>query len=219
MTLRIVTCFPSANPARAATATERWHACGYEVNIWVEGDAFPDSGADYLYRASIYPGYWQACNYLAHHAIDGGADIVVVIGDDIDPDPIRTAAEIGADYLARFPAGVGIMNPIGDTLDGTDRVCGCPWLGRGWVRRSYLGKGPYWPGYGHFFGDTEMQILAQRMGILWQRQDVTQFHHHWSRGEPIQPYQQATIGKWWKDDLQMFTERRDAGFPESGLLP
>lgn len=213
--MRVAVCFPSANPARAVTAVARWQFQGYEAHVWVEGDAFPDPGAAFLHRADSYPGYWRAVNFLAQRAVNDGADIVVVVGDDMDPDPTRKAEAIGVEYATRFPDGFGVMNPVGDHLDGTDRVCGCPWLGRGWVERAYRGRGSYWPGYGHFFGDTELQIIAQRHGVLWQRDDVAQFHHHWSRGEPIQPYQQAAIRTWWHADLELFTQRRDADFPDA----
>jgi hypothetical protein len=39
------------------------------------------------------------------------------------PDP-RPAQEIAEAFLARFPDGFGVLQPTGDTMDGTDRICG-----------------------------------------------------------------------------------------------
>lgn len=218
--MRVVVCFPTVNLARAATATERWHARGYEVAVWIE-PAMVAPAADLVVQATTYPGYWCATNHLARRAYAAGADVVVCIGDDMDPDPAKTAAELGAEFLAHFPGGLGVMQPTGDKMDGVDRICGSPWFGRGWLERAYLGSGPLWPEYGHYFGDEELQAIAKRHGLLWQRPDVCQYHHHWlrSRGtEKPQPYQRANNTRWWAQDKAIFTRRKAAGFPCSGLL-
>ena len=66
-----------------------------------------------------------------------------------------------------------------------DRICGSPWIGREFARRMNQGKGPFWPAYFHMFADEELQCVAQLMGILWQRRDMTHHHGHPLReGEP-----------------------------------
>lgn len=213
--MRVVVAFPTINLDRARLAALRWRSRGYEVFVLVEAEFAEDVGADLVLRVDQYPGYWQACNHLAKRAVADGADVVVCIGDDMDPDPDKPAGQLGGEYLARFPDGFGIMQPIGDDMDGTDRICGSPWMGRGWVARAYLGAGPYWGEYGHYFGDTELQIVAQRLGVLWQRPDVTQYHHHWARGNPVLPYHRANHERWWVHDAAIFAHRQAHGFPLS----
>ena len=219
--MHVAVCFPSVNPARAATATERWHAKGYEVMVWLEGGT-PAPPADLVVSAKEYPGYWCATNYLARAAVARGADVVVAIGDDMDPDPVLTAQQIGGQVAGRFAGGPGCMQPTGDPMDGTTRICGSPWLTRAWVERAYRGAGPLWPEYRHYYGDEELLNVAKARGLLWQRPDLTHWHHHWCRSdsarEPMQPYQQANSRRWWKHDHAIFQRRKAAGFPCSELL-
>ena len=219
--MQVVVCFPTVNAARGATATERWHARGYQVAVWVEGD-FAAPPADLVIRAKNYPGYWGATNYVARAAVASGADVVVCIGDDMDPDPTLLAEEIGRQFIDHFPGGLGVMQPTGDPMDGTTRICGSPWLGAAWVRQAYRGAGPLWPEYRHYYGDEELLNVAKRHKLLWQRPDITHWHHHWCRNdrarEPIQPYQKANSDRWWKHDQAIFVRRKAAAFPCSDLL-
>ena len=59
-----------------------------------------------------------------------------------------------------------------------DRICGSPWIGREFARRMNQGKGPFWREYFHMFADEELQCVAQRLGVLWQRRDLTHHHEH-----------------------------------------
>jgi hypothetical protein len=212
--MRVAVVFPSCNPERAATATERWAAQGYEVLILVEpAFACAPAGAR-IFLVHTYPGYFTACNFLARAALEDGCEIVVCIGDDMDPDPKLRAAEIGARFLERFPDGFGVMQPIGDKLDGTDRICGSPWLGRAWVERAYQGAGPLFGAYMQFFGDEELFNVSRKLGVLWQAPEFTQYHHHWIGGrQPMQPYQKANSDRWWKHDEAIFRPRKREGFP------
>jgi hypothetical protein len=219
--VRAFVCFPSINADRARTATERWHARGYEVAVWVEG-ATEEPPADLVVRAKGYPGYWGATNLLARQAVAAGADTIVAIGDDMDPDPRLTGPEIAAQFLERFRGGLGIMQPTGDPMDGTTRICGSPWMGRAWVERAYRGSGPLWPEYRHYYGDEELLHVARRLGVLWQRADLTQWHHHWCRSKAerseIQPYQRANSDRWWAHDQAIFRRRKAAAFPCAEVL-
>lgn len=217
--MNIATVFPTCNTERATTARDRWRRQGYLVGVWVE-EKFVNFEADLMLRAESYPGYWQAANCLIRAAAAAGADIVVPIGDDMDPDPNLTAKEIGARYQQRFPDGFGVMQPTGDPLDGTDRICGSPWLGRGWIQRAYGGAGALWPEYGHFYGDEELQAVATRLGVLWQCKEITQYHHHWvGRRSDMQAYQKANSDRWWHHDAAIFNRRKAADFPCSTPLP
>lgn len=212
MTPHVAVCFPSCNPERARRAGERWSSRGYEVYIAAE-TGFPEVSGAVLVIKPRYSGYWAECNELVGLAALHGCDVFVLIGDDMDPDPTKTAAEIGAEYLQRFPDGYGVMQP----LDRPDRrfrgICGSPWFGRGWLERAYGGRGPTWAEYRQFFGDQELHRVAKREGVLWLRDDLYQEHHHWLWGaEPKTDYQQAN-DRHWKADEALFHVRRQQGFP------
>jgi hypothetical protein len=191
------------------------------VHLAVEG-VFPDVGADLVQRSDSYPGYSVASNTLAVAAVAAGADVVVFGGDDMDPEPSLTAQEIAAQYLEHFGGSFGVMQPTGDRPEtfGTDRICGSPWLGRDWVLRAYGGLGAVWPGYHQFFMDEELQNVAKKLGVLWQRPDLTQEHHHWLRyGLSTKTAYQVSNDRWWTPDETMFKARKAAGFPGSDPLP
>lgn len=219
---KVSVCFPSYTVERGADATAKWRAQGYHVSVLVDsGREAPD--ADLVVHAKTYPGYWASVNYLARTAVlTHAVDLVVLIGDDMDPDPSKRASEIGAEYFARFPDGFGVMQPIGDKpfSPNCDLICGSPWLGFGWVLRAYRGAGPTWSEYNQFFGDEELQHLAKKLGVLWQRADLTQHHRHWMiEGGPAKTDYQKANDRHWKHDEDIYRKRRQpAGFPDSEPL-
>ena len=223
--IRVAVVFPTCNPERAHHAATAWSERGYEVHVLVDGDTklLDRSVFSHVLHPSVYPGYFQAANQLTLQAVTDGVDNCVVAGDDMFPDQGRMAVELAAEYLARFPSGFGIMQPIGDTGLPCDTICGSPWMGREWITKSYFGAGPYWPGYRQFGGDTELHEVAKRLGILWQRTDVSQHHAHWARrddGATIPtPYQQQAISKYYQPDVAVFKVRGDAGFPGAWVEP
>jgi hypothetical protein len=206
--------FPSCNPARAERACRAWRERGYRTAVLLDY-GLPTVGADIELYESPYQGYYRSANRLCRLAVGRGAEIVVAGGDDMLPDPTRTAAEIGGEFRERFPNGYGVMQPIGDDLDGTDRICGSPWLGRTFILRSYGGRGPYWAEYGHFFGDQELHEIARAQDVLWQRRDLTQRHEHWTRaGSAGQTdYQLRNGNEHWHRDEALYHQRSAAGFP------
>ena len=130
----------------------------------------------------------------------------------------------------------GVMQPTGDRWGENepwaraqfpdapayiDRICGSPWIGREFARRMNQGKGPFWPEYLHMFGDEELQCVAQRMGVLWQRRDLTHHHEHPRRdGVARTPDFAAEIyssGHWQASKL-LFDSRKAAGFPGSECI-
>lgn len=112
-----------------------------------------------------------------------------------------------------------------------DRICGSPWLGREFCRRMYNGSGPMFNGYYHNFADEELQHVARRLGVLWQRRDLNQEHRHWARQQPFQSGVHTGLGgdvrnrpHWaekincpkksdWVYSQALFNKRRAAGFP------
>lgn len=100
-----------------------------------------------------------------------------------------------------------------------DRICGSPWIGREFARRMYGGNGPMFEGYYHNFADEELQQVARRLGVLWQRRDLIHYHRHHARVSDI-----ATAPDWikrindpkrsdWAESQRLFVDRKAAGFP------
>lgn len=115
-----------------------------------------------------------------------------------------------------------------------DRVCGSPWLGRLWCETINGGAGPLWsgnrqwPGYFHMGVDEELQLVAQRYGVLWQRPDLIHLHKHWGRQFPGKPIpatdarpaflERANSDAEWNRYKKLLDERKAAGFPGSEPL-
>lgn len=208
---------PSANPPRATECLARWKAQGYSTAVVVD-QGMAQVPADFWGQIQPYPGYFPTVNQLIQKLWDQ-ADLFVTGGDDMYPDPNLTAQELAAQFFERFPDGYGVMQPTGDRgIPGVDNICGSPWIGKAFIERTYGGKGPFWPFYYAYYGDEELCVVAKQLGVLWQRQDVTQHHAHFSRpgGLQKQPYQSHNE-RYWKRDQTIFFERKRAGFP--GLHP
>lgn len=179
---------------------------------------------------------------------DPSCDWIVGGGDDTEPDMTRTAELIAAECFDRFecldlkvdPDGwtakdstFGVMQPTGDRWGADepwalarfpdapayiDRICGSPWIGREFARRMNGGKGPFWPEYPHMFADEELQEVAKRMGVLWQRRDLTHHHEHPRRdGSQATPdfAQEIYSAPHWEASKALFDSRQAAGFPGS----
>jgi len=182
MNLSIWVAWPTVNIQRSRLMTEVWHERGYKVAVLInpphEHTDLPE--ADRVIVQEEWEGFATAGNLLCHEV---PADIVVIVGDDIFPDPDRTAQEIGQEFLERFPDLFGVMQPIGDVYGWTHRCCVSPWVGRKFIEDTYNGEGPYWPEYFHYFNDYELQLVAEKLGAFQQREDIVQFHDHWERKE------------------------------------
>jgi hypothetical protein len=207
---------PTACAEHVPATVQRWKAKGYNVALFCDRGKQVD-GAD-LIVTGTYRGVWNACNDASYAALEAGAEVCLFAGDDMDPDPNHTAEEIAAQYLVRFPDGYGLMQPCGDRQGDAiaQRICGSAWFGREWIRGAYEGRGPTNASYRHFFGDEELALVGEQLGVLWWRPDLTQFHHHWSWGHlPKQPYHTRNQ-QWWYQDRALFDARRAAGFPGAG---
>jgi hypothetical protein len=124
------------------------------------------------------------------------------------------------------------MQPTGDRFAGgsIDRICGSPWIGRVFARRMYHGRGAFFPEYWHMFGDEELQEVALRMGVLWQRRDLTQLHRHFMRAHDgveshaiktaVPPHLiEANSREHWDKYKALFLARKGAGFPGHEPIP
>lgn len=136
----------------------------------------------------------------------------------------------------------GVMQPTGDRWGEDprnhnpamrsayiDRVAGSAWVGREFIRRAYMGKGPLWPEYTHMGVDEELREVAVKLGVYWERPDLNQHHDHWGRakaGENMAPrtrmpafLEKANSPQEWDRYKFLLAKRKQRGFPGSELLP
>jgi len=131
----------------------------------------------------------------------------------------------------------GVMQPTGDRWGADepwaqknfpnapayiDRICGSPWMGREFCRRANAGKGPLCEDYEHMYVDEHLQEYAKSLGILWQRPDLIQYHHHALRGgkpqSSLPPHLKCRYeGSHFKDAKAIFDRHMAAKF--AGLEP
>jgi glycosyltransferase involved in cell wall biosynthesis len=206
--------FPSCNLVRAKRCANLWQTKGYKVGVFLDKGA--SIKAD-LVVTGEYKGYYNAINHLCS-VIPSKPDIVVAIGDDMEPDK-QKPQEIAKLFYEKFPDGFGVMQPMGDELQKDKKLAGSPWIGRGWIERAYGGGGPCPDYYTHFYGDQELWEVADKMGVLWANESLTHYHHHWARkGGPTKTdYQEEHSKTHWEKDNATFIHRQAAGFPGSGM--
>jgi hypothetical protein len=252
-------CIPSARPpGEAEKCLRKWRERGYKIALWVDqGREVP--ACDFWMSGAKYPGYAMAVNELVRTVIDTEiGEWFVTGGDDTDPDPNRTAEEIAAQCSLEFglrnpevsargtlrpKSTYGVMQPTGDRFafskhpypgfpNGSapiDRVAGSPWLGRDWCLRINQGNGPLWSEYTHMFADEELQNVAIKHGVFWQRPDLIHSHHHFQResdaidskaiGAPPPAHLiEVNSTEHWLKYKKLFEQRRAAGFPGSEPL-
>lgn len=214
---------PSARE-EAQARLDKWRERGYLVAVW--RDHPTDVTAEMVLRGQ-YPGYYRSINALTVEILarDPAARWIVTGGDDTDPDPKRSPAQIADECAHHFGGTFGVMQPIGDrwgeehfrNLPYAERVAGSPWMGREWCERAYGGRGPMPSDYTHYYGDEELQLVAQRLGVFWQRMDVCHYHDHYMRGAGVVPSFHRNATKLFAADGQIFKQRKALGFPGSQL--
>jgi hypothetical protein len=221
-------CIPTAQKKHVPGILEKWDKAGYQIALWVDPGPTIDNLTCGLLMMGGYPGVWRAWNALAKACFAVGADVVVLAGDDMEPDPNKNAQEIAAEYFGRFPKGDGVMQPCGDPqgmdfdsnrpelkekIPAAARICGSPWIGKSWGLLHNDGEGPVNGNYYAFYADEELKLVAEKMGLLWMRPDLSQFHLHWSwQHLPRRTYHERNQ-KRWAEDKAIFEARKKAGFP------
>jgi hypothetical protein len=137
------------------------------------------------------------------------------------PVKVKKQALWSAD-LARMYSSFGVMQPIGDKAawpnSHIENFAGSPWLGREWCKRAYQGNGPLFP-YHHSWADEELQNVARKYGVFWQRPDLTQAHMHHTRpgGMPRTEFA-SMIDEDYRVQKSLFLERKANGWPGSEPL-
>jgi hypothetical protein len=211
---------PSKKPVEQAQACiDLWRSRGYRIGIWRDTCDPPVQRAE-VQLTGDYPGYYAAVNAIIREILDRAAnpEWIVAAGDDMDPDPNKTAEEIAVECSAHFSGTFGVMQPTGDRWGHgayvyAEHICGSPWLGREFCQRMYGGRGPYSECYYHMFGDEELFEVALRLGVLWHRLDLSHFHHHWGRvGLPMPTYLRRANQNF-QAEGKVFRQRKVAGFP------
>lgn len=236
-------------PEEAEPVLKLWRERGYKIALYC--DAVEKKTCDLLVHRDLgYPGYAIATNWLIQQVSikDSNAEWFVIGGDDVEPDLNHSAEEIArqcSEYFVRLNLDFnrseeeqplesvrtfGVMQPTGDRFaDGSiDHICGSAWIGREFARRTYQGKGPLWPEYTRFFMDEELQHVAIKLGVLWQRRDLIHLHNWYGRADrsltsstkaakppDFLAHQEAR----WGPEKAIFEARKSQGFPGSELLP
>lgn len=238
---------PSARPVAEVNAwAAKWIAMGYRVAI--QRDPGKGEGLENIgWYERPYAGYAEAVNFLvkAILAIDTDCDWIVIGGDDVFPDPTKRADEIAWECNVRHVehGTFSVMQPTGDRWGDTpqsrqqygehrgayiDRVAGSPWIGREFALRVNQGNGPLWPEYSHMGVDEELQAVAEKLGVFWQRPDLTHLHQHWGRPREGERFAQrdrmpaflerANSPEEWARYKRIFGARKLTGFPGSEVL-
>jgi len=183
---------------------------------------------------------------------DPSCEWFVTGGDDVSPDLAHSPEEIAESCTKEFwkrnlfamsiertdrLGTMGVMQPTGDRWGADepwarknwpqapayiDRICGSPWMGREFCRRANAGKGPLCEDYEHMYVDEHLQEYAKQLGILWQRPDLIQYHHHALRGgkpqSSLPPHLKCRYeGSHFKDAKAIFDRHMAAKF--AGLEP
>jgi hypothetical protein len=200
-------------------------------------DWFVTGGDDYLPDPTHHPD--QIAAELTDH-FKGTFGVMQPTGDRWGEGECPTCEGTGKRMRNDWslPKGLGFVSPSVEVLCSDckgsgrsaliDRICGSPWIGRNFALRMYQGAGALYNGYFHMFADEELKCVAESMGVLWQRPDLTQVHQHWSRTTGlITPYisaqpdwvQNINSPEEWNRSKQIFQFRKARRFPGHEPLP
>lgn len=233
---------PSARPNGGTIPL--WRDRGYKIAVVRDEAQKLPYEVDIFESFLPYPGYAISVNALVEYILrqDPDARWIVTGGDDVEPDMNHTPEQITrqcTEYFsdlhneccrdARVSRTFGVMQPTGDrwARGSIDRICGSPWMGREFCERMYGGEGPLYYGYTHMHVDEELQAVAVKLGVLWQRPDLIHLHRHWmretwpkvQRAECPEFLKEANSMRHWNESKALFQSRKAAGFPGHEPLP
>ena len=213
MSFSLAYALPSASLAAARKSLPAWKALGYRVVVLIDAAKYREyeSLADISVPTHEYRGYPWAFSYLLRRGIHRECDIIIAGSDDIWPDR-HDPQEIASELFRRFPDGFGVMQPTGDG-HGCEEICGSPWIGSSLASRINQGKGPFWGEYNHYFCDRELKEVTERLGVLWQRSEITQHHEHWSWTTGMRPTHMEMHRQLHEHDKKVYLRRKSMDFP------
>jgi hypothetical protein len=240
--MKVWFCIPSVRPLPELNPRlEQWKRQGYGIALLRQGEH--SALADISIPTNQYIGWALSVNLLAKRVLGEDSDCMWIVtgGDDYLPDPNKSADVIAAECAAHFEQSfwkapspeleglplvaaqtMGVMQPTGDPWSDhmgriIERIAGSPWLGRTWCQRAYEGRGPLCNLYFHNWADEELQLVAIKLGVFWQRPDLVQIHEHWARarGDVRDRPEFATYinGEEYRTSKVLFLARKAAGFP------
>ncbi len=210
---------PSASVDKCRRVLPVWRAMGYKTAV-LQNRERGEIPADVVVWADAYPGWAESINILHRQIVPAGAPIIVSGGDDMLPDPERSAGQIAREFLERFPDTFGVMQPQGDGFLQAKQYCGSPWLGRVFCRAMYGGRGAMCAAYRHNWADHELFWVSACCGALWERPDLSQFHDHFTRSGGAAPeYWTSAVGAADEADVRTFIARSWLGFPGAAPSP
>lgn len=197
-----------------------WKDAGYKIAVLQDRIHFDLPFVDVIARPwNAYAGYAASVNFLIRHIVPSDVRLVVAAGEDMRPDPNHKPREIADRFFAHFPDGMGVLQPVGDDLKGTDRICGSPFIGRNFAAQWNHGLGAFWPGYNHYFADEELYEVTKASGTLVQDRELVHYHDHWTRrGQSSRRPHHDVLQLRWDHDQALFRFRKAAGFPGHNTL-
>jgi hypothetical protein len=209
---------PSCRPKEEALPCfEAWLDMGYRVMVIRQGPKLPSQAITQI-STQTYMGLPSSVNLLSRWVLawDPKVDWIVHGGDDYWPDPKHRASWISDLCWNLCNSSFCVMQPTGDRFGGgyIDKAAASAWMGREWCRRMYRGEGPMHQGYFHYFADTELQDLATKLGVFYQRRDIIQEHKHWTREAAAKMPRHLEIpNQHLTRDETLYRLRRDSNFP------
>lgn len=204
----VLAVWPTVNMERSEGLAAKWKDQGYDTAVLIEMD-HTFSNVDHKLVNTTWQGFPVAVN-RACHTFKDQYEVIVIIGDDILPDPNHRANDILEAFLAHFHGSYGIMQPTGDKFGCYDIACISPWIGSDYIDTR---PGPYHTGYYHYYSDAELQDVATMYGCFQQRDDLIQYHDHWSRNKLQRPkYLEPALGHY-PLDKQLYHTRKRNNFP------
>jgi len=215
--MKVYHAIASARPVeQARECFSAWRDMGYGVASIRD---HPDLDLDFLLTLSEWRGVWTATNILAAHVLeqDPECQVIVAAGDDVWPDHAKRADEIADEFVEHFHGTLGVMQPVAAVIRGHKRLCWSPWLGREWCQRAFLGLGPTERRFFHYFGDSYLYLVAERLGLLWECRHLAHDHRNWKVLKTARPPHLLQAANRWGRDRQLFDWLVAAGFPGSGL--
>jgi hypothetical protein len=226
---------PSARPVEEAQACfDAWRAVGFKTAaVRDDPNDFTRLEVDYFLTITPYPGWATSINRCAKEVLASDPECVIIAsgGDDVWPDSNFPVDRVESEFRHHFNGWLGVMQATGAVpgyvpwskavINGRavqERVAWAPMIGRDWCLRAYGGNGPFWPEYRTFFADESLQVVAEALGLYWQRPDMHMPHKTWKHDDGSRPHHLLHTIAEWEPDAALFNARKAAGFPGHELL-